>query len=273
MSGLSSASAADRILCGNHGHRSDSLVRAESLLSSVSDEKGESAMVVSVPSPKSHATSSEEDLPAGQATPGAMQSNVLALNRNYLPVHVITAKRAFCLLYKGLAEIIAVNDGHYTSYTFDTWLELCQLKTELGERDEGEDWIRAVNFEIQVPRIIRLTQYDRVPRNTVKFNRRNVFLRDGHRCQYCGKRYSSSRLSLDHVLPKSRGGGDTWENIVCACLNCNVTKGGRTPAEAGMPLLRTPSKPKRSPLLVRQLASRKYAVWKSFIQAGETVDV
>jgi len=195
----------------------------------------------------------------------ALDANVLVLNRNFLAVQVISVRRAFCLLVKELAEIIHVEGGHYCAYDFSTWLEICQLKTELGERNEFEDWVRAVNFEIQAPRVVRLLSYERVPRNTVKFNRRNIFLRDGHRCQYCGKRFSSPRLSLDHVLPKSRGGADTWENIVCACLKCNVDKGGRTPAEAGMKLLQKPVKPKRSPLLSRQLSLSKYECWRNFI--------
>lgn len=195
----------------------------------------------------------------------ALQSSVLALNRNFLAVQVISARRAFCLLYKELAEVIHVEGGAYCSYDFDSWRELSELKATLGEISEQEDWIRAVNFDIQVPRVIRLLSYERLPKNTVKFNRRNVFLRDGHRCQYCGKRYSSPRLSLDHVLPKSRGGGETWENIVCACLKCNVDKGGRTPAEAGMKLLQKPVKPKRSPLLSRQMSLTKYECWRNFL--------
>ncbi len=205
---------------------------------------------------------SDSRRPGGQS---ALQLNVLALNRNFLAVQVISAKRAFCLLCKGLAEVIHVEAGAYCGYDFDAWRELSDLKAALGEQQEYEDWIRAVNFEIQVPRVIRLLTYDRLPRNTVKFNRRNIFLRDGHRCQYCGKRFSTPRLSLDHVLPKSRGGADTWENIVCACLKCNVDKGGRTPAEAGMKLLQRPVKPKRSPLLSRQLSLAKYESWKNFI--------
>lgn len=212
--------------------------------------------------------SSSADEPAARrrvSSAGALQSNVLALNRNFLAVHVISVKRAFCLLFKELAEVIHVEEGKYCSYDFDGWRELCDLKIAMGERADYEDWIRAVNFEIQVPRVIRLLTYERLPRNTVKFNRRNIFLRDGHRCQYCGKRYSSPRLSLDHVLPKSRGGEDTWENIVCACLKCNVDKGGRTPAEAGMKLLQKPVKPRRSPLLSRQLSLSKYECWRNFI--------
>ncbi|WP_437204327.1 HNH endonuclease [Planctomicrobium sp. SH664] len=202
---------------------------------------------------------------SGAASSAAMQANVLALNRNFLAVHVISVKRAFCLLCKGLAEVIHVEGGVYCAHSFESWKELSELKIALGEKPDHEDWIRSVNFDIQVPRVIRLLTYERVPRNTVKFNRRNIFLRDGHRCQYCGKRYSTPRLSLDHVMPKSRGGGDTWENIVCACLKCNVDKGGRTPAEAGMKLLQKPIKPKRSPLLSRQLTLSKYESWRNFI--------
>lgn len=195
----------------------------------------------------------------------AMQAAVLALNRNYMAVHVISVRRAFCLLFKELAEVIHVENGQYLTYDFDGWREYSELKVELGDKRPEEDWIRAVNFDIQVPRVVRITTYDRLPKNTVKFNRRNIFLRDGHRCQYCGNRYSSPRLSLDHVMPKSRGGPDTWENIVCACLDCNVSKGGRTPQEAGMQLLQEPFKPKRSPQLNRQLTQPKYASWRHFI--------
>ncbi|HWL10073.1 MAG TPA: HNH endonuclease [Planctomicrobium sp.] len=200
---------------------------------------------------------------SGRST--ALQANVLALNRNFLAVQVITVKRAFCLLYKGLAEVIHVDNGVYCSYGFEAWRELSELKVTLGEQHDYEDWIRSVNFEIQAPRVVRLTSYDRLPRHTVKFNRRNIFLRDGHRCQYCGKRFSTPRLSLDHVVPKSQGGKENWENIVCACLKCNVDKGGRTPAEAGMKLLQKPVKPTRSPLLIRQLSLAKYESWKHFI--------
>lgn len=201
----------------------------------------------------------------GTRRSSALQLSVLALNRNYMAVHIISARRAFCLLFKELAEVVNVEQGRYMSYSFDGWRETSELKSALDEREDDEDWIRAVNFEIEVPRVIRLLRYDRVPNNTVKFNRRNVFLRDGHRCQYCGKRYSSTRLSLDHVLPRSRGGEDTWENIVCACLTCNVRKGHHTPTEAGMSLIKPPVKPRRNPVLSRHLNLRKYAAWHCFL--------
>lgn len=203
----------------------------------------------------------------------AMQVSVLALNRNYMAVHVMTVQRAFCLLWKGVAEVISVENGNYLSYDFDGWREVSELKSLLDERDDLDDWIRAVNFEIQVPRIIRLLSYDRVPRNSVKFNRRNVFLRDEHRCQYCAKRFPSHQLSLDHIMPRSRGGPDNWENIVCACLSCNVRKGGRTPNEAGMQLLQKPTRPSRSPTMNRQLNLDKYACWRNFVRGSLNGDV
>lgn len=195
----------------------------------------------------------------------AMQASVLVLNRHFVPIHVLTTPRAFCLLCKGLAEVIQVDEGHYSSMNFEQWQEQSQLKLDLGLRSPTEDWIKAVQFEIEVPRVIRLLKYDRVPKNTVKFNRKNIFLRDEHRCQYCARRFSVQRLSLDHVMPRSRGGPDTWENVVCACLSCNVRKGGRTPVEAGMRLLSEPVRPKRSPLVSRQLTLQKYSAWKAFI--------
>lgn len=202
----------------------------------------------------------------------AMQVSVLVLNRNFVAVHVMSVQRAFCLLWKGAAEVINLEDGRFMTYDFHGWREISELKAALDERDQLDDWIRAVNFEIQVPRIIRLLTYDRVPRNTVKFNRRNIFLRDEHCCQYCGEHYPRHQLSLDHVIPRSRGGEDSWVNVVCACLSCNVRKGGRTPREAGMQLTRPPFKPKRSPLISRQLNHRKYVSWEKFVQFPPAAD-
>ncbi len=201
----------------------------------------------------------------GVGSSGAMQSSVLVLNRAYAAIQVMTVRRAFCLLWKELAEVIHVEEGSWISYNFQSWLEVSQLRAALEIRNIEEDWIKGCNCDIQVPRVIRLLKYDRFPRNIAKFNRRNIFLRDENRCQYCGHKFDTHHLSLDHVVPRSRGGQTTWENIVCACLRCNVRKGGRTPAEAGMRLYKVPIKPARSPVLSQKLASRKYASWKNFL--------
>jgi 5-methylcytosine-specific restriction endonuclease McrA len=196
----------------------------------------------------------------------SLSSSVLVLNRTYLAVHVIGVRRAFSLLCRELAEVIHIEDGQYANYDFHSWREVSEMKAQFKE--PHQDWIRAVNFEIQVPRVIRLLTYDRLPRQTIRFNRRNIFARDGNRCQYCGKRFITSELSLDHVKPRSQGGDTTWENIVCCCVKCNVKKGGRTPIQAHMHLIRPPVKPKRSPLLSIKLGNPKYESWKSFLDSA-----
>jgi len=193
----------------------------------------------------------------------ALDASVLVLNRYYMAVHVISVRRAFCLLFKELAEVITIDDGRYLSFNFASWREVSEARALFKEPDD--DFIRTVQFEIQVPRIIRLLTYERFPRQKVKFNRKNLFARDGNRCQYCGKKFPTTELSLDHLVPRSRGGRATWDNIVCACLRCNVRKGGRTPREAGMRLIREPLEPKTSPVLSLKLSHRKYRSWKAFL--------
>ncbi len=197
------------------------------------------------------------------AQPSATSLNVLVLNRHYMAIRIINVRRAFTLLFKELAEVIHVEDGKYLSYDFAEWCDLSQLAREFEPQEH--DWIRTVRFDIAVPRIIRLAFYDRLPRQEVKFNRRNLFARDGNRCQYCGHKFPTSELSLDHVVPRSQGGGATWENIVCACVKCNIRKGGRTPKQAQMHLIQLPAKPRRNPSISVKLADNRYASWKAFL--------
>lgn len=196
-------------------------------------------------------------------TANPLSVSVLVLNRFYVAVHVVNVRRAVALLFRDLAEVVHVEDGQYANYNFDSWREISELKADFKEPEE--DWVRSVNFELQVPRVIRLLSYDRLPKQQVRFNRRNLFARDGNRCQYCGQRFPTSELSLDHVIPKSRGGEATWENIVCSCVRCNIRKGGRTPTEAHMKLIKPPVRPKRSPLLTIKLGNPKYESWKTFL--------
>ncbi len=202
----------------------------------------------------------------GQARPPGLNTSVLVLNRAFMAVHVVNVRRAFGLMYRELAEVIDVEDGQYANYDFESWLLISDLRTD--ESDPHRDWVRSVSFEIQVPRVIRLLFYDRVPKHSLRFNRRNLFARDNHRCQYCGTHVPQQELSMDHVLPRSRGGTTTWENIVCCCVRCNSAKGGRTPKEARMPLLKKPVKPRFNPLLVQKLDNPKYVSWKSFLKGA-----
>jgi 5-methylcytosine-specific restriction endonuclease McrA len=186
------------------------------------------------------------------------------LNKLFMAVHVISVRRAFCLLCKELAEVVALEDGQFATYDFVTWRELSEYRATHFRRAD-DDWVRTVNSEIQAPRVIRLLSYDKLPKHGVKFNRRNIFARDNNQCQYCGKRFATAELSLDHVVPRSQGGTSAWDNIVCACLSCNVRKGGRTPRQAHMALVRRPEKPKRSPVLNLKLTQSKYQSWQAFL--------
>ena len=196
----------------------------------------------------------------------SLDSSVLVLNKMFMAVHVISVRRAFVLLCKELAEVVSLEDGQFATYDFASWREVSEFRLKHFQyHPEEDDWVRTANTQIQVPRVIRLLAYEKVPKHTVKFNRRNIFARDNNQCQYCGKKFPTTELSLDHIVPRSQGGGATWENIVCACIDCNVRKGGRTPKQAHMSLIRKPEKPKRSPLLNLKLTSRKYQSWKTFL--------
>lgn len=197
------------------------------------------------------------------AQPSGLSCNVLVLNRNYLAIRVVNVRRAFSLLCRELAEVVHIEQGRYTSYDFSEWCELSRLAEEF--EPDAHDWIHTVRLHIAVPRIIRLAIYDRLPQQSVKFNRRNLYARDSNRCQYCGRGFPTSELSLDHVTPRSQGGKTSWENVVCACLDCNIKKGGRTPEQARMKLITIPKKPRRNPVLTVKLSDGRYASWKAFL--------
>lgn len=135
---------------------------------------------------------------------------VLVLNASYEPLNITSWRRAVVLLLKNKAEQVEHN-GKY------------------------------ISANIPLPTVIRLRHYVQLPYKEISLTRRNILNRDNHTCQYCN--YRGEDLTLDHVLPRSRGGPDTWENIVTACVKCNVRKGNRTPLEANMPLRQTPRRP------------------------------
>ncbi len=193
----------------------------------------------------------------------AIDCRVLVLNKHYMALRIIGARRAFSLLFSEHAEVIACDDGSYANYNFESWKEVSQYRRTFEAHKH--DWISTVNFYIAVPRVIRLLNYNRVPNTKVKFNRRNLFARDKNHCQYCGKRFPTSELSLDHVVPRRLGGGTSWTNIVCACLKCNVKKGGRTPTQAHMKLIQKPARPRNNPVVHIHLSLERYKSWKQFL--------
>jgi 5-methylcytosine-specific restriction endonuclease McrA len=214
--------------------------------------------------------------PLENASP--LNGSVLVLNRFYMAVHVVSVRRALGLLYRELAEVINIEDGQYANYDFEAWVEMSQfiyaeIEESSGEENEDEDrdWIRSVNFPIQVPRVIRLSFYDKVPKLTLRFNRRNLFGRDKNTCQYCGVVKPLAQLSFDHVVPTSRGGETSWENVVCCCLKCNGKKGDKLPSEANMNLIKKPVRPRHNPLVTVRLNNPKYEMWRTFLGGGQSV--
>jgi len=180
-----------------------------------------------------------------------------------MAIRIIRARRAFSLLFRELAEVVSVEEGAYANYDFASWCEVSQFRHAF--EPDGNDWVSTVNFYIAVPRIIRLLFYDHLPPGEVKFNRRNIFARDRNRCQYCGRKFPTSELSLDHVIPRSMGGKSVWTNVVCACVKCNVRKGDMTPKQAGMTLVQKPVKPRHNPLVHVHVGYQRYHSWKQFL--------
>ena len=185
-----------------------------------------------------------------------LNTEVLVLNRVFQAVRVTTARHAFTLFYKGHVKAVLPD---YSTYEWDNW---CDIPAQ-----PQDDLVMTPGRPIRIPRVILLKNYDRLPRREVKFSRHNIYLRDGNRCQYCGHKFASSDLSLDHVIPLSRGGTSAWENVVCACLKCNVRKGNRTPAEAGLRLITHPERPRWSP--VGQFSkSGFHPSWRNFLDVA-----
>ena len=185
-----------------------------------------------------------------QAAGHSLDARVLVLNKFYLAVHIVSVRRAFCLLFKDLAEVITIDDGRHMAFDFASWREVSEARRLYRHPDD--DFIRTVQFEIQVPRIIRLISYDRLPRQRVKFNRRNLFARDGNRCQYCGKKFSDRRAQ-----PRSCRATQPWRagDLGQYCLRLPTMqrekRRAHTPRsrhEADSHAHRTPDKPGGQPI-------------------------
>jgi len=163
-------------------------------------------------------------------------SDTLVLNRSFFAVHISQWEKAISLLYQGHAEAV---DENLQCYDFNDW---CELSSQM--KSNGRGFVHSSTLRVAVPEVIRLTRYDKLPRQEVKFSRKNIYDHYNNKCCYCGHRYSTKELNLDHVVPRSRGGQTCWSNIVLSCLPCNAKKKDRTPEEAGMHLLVKPSRPK-----------------------------
>ncbi|HDL77754.1 MAG TPA: HNH endonuclease [Lentisphaerae bacterium] len=185
------------------------------------------------------------------------QYRVLVLNRLWQAVNICGVKRALSLLYCGHARVVHEERGEFQTFGFWEW---CSYSS----RYSGPDLLHGVRLNLRAPRVILLTFYDRYPIREVRLTRQNVFERDNCTCQYCGRRFDRRYLNIDHVIPRDRGGRTVWTNVVCSCHECNRRKGNRTPEEAGMRLIRPPTRPRQRPLLISASGSFDRA-WHHFI--------
>ena len=178
----------------------------------------------------------------------------LVLNKGWFAIDTTSVRNALGLLFSGAAK--AVRPETYEMYGFDSWADLA-VPAE-------EPCVRTVSLRIRVPEVIVLTRYDRIPACHVPFSRRNLYRRDKYTCQYCGDRPGSRELSIDHMMPLSRGGRSDWTNCVLACTSCNHRKANRTPREARMKIRKIPVAPNWTPLLEVPIARVKQS-WEKFV--------
>jgi 5-methylcytosine-specific restriction endonuclease McrA len=179
---------------------------------------------------------------------------VLVLNRSWAAVNVATVARALVLLWNGNARVVDVND--YQAFTWKDW-------AKVDPRD-GDLFIQSTSIRLKVPEVIVLSEYTGLPETAVTFSRRNVFKRDFHTCQYCGKQPQMDELTLDHVRPRCLGGESSWTNVVLACLKCNKKKDDApTPEAAGMKLRKQPIKPSWRPMYASRTVRPES--WNKFI--------
>lgn len=188
-----------------------------------------------------------------------MSADVLVLNRSFYAIQITNWQRALSLVYLDHARVI---DEEYRTYSFSDWQALSNL---IDHYPAG--YIHTPSFRIAIPEVIALRMYDRIPVSEIKFTRRNIYEHYNYRCCYCGEKFHSNDLNLEHIVPKSRGGLSAWNNVVTSCIPCNMRKGDLLPEEAGMKLLIKPTRPrwKGAQSLVLHSSIRMKASWQKFI--------
>jgi 5-methylcytosine-specific restriction endonuclease McrA len=177
-----------------------------------------------------------------------LMEQTLLLNATYEPLKVVHWQKAMTLWCQGKVEVISVYDRE----------------------------IRSVSFRFKLPSVIRLLRYIKIKRNIdyVPFSRANIYARDDHACQYCGQAFPTAELTFDHVVPVAQGGRKDWENIVTCCIPCNRRKGGLTPEQAGMRLVRVPRRPDKAPA-IRITIKQRHAPesWRDYFYWNIELDV
>jgi len=192
---------------------------------------------------------------------------VLVLNKSWMPVRVQTLKRALTKVTNDRAKFL--DSETFILYSWEDWLS--NFRTDI-DTPVNYPVIRSKYFCFKRPEIIVCTNYNKIPHNSLKLSRKNILIRDKYQCQYTGQRLSRKNATLDHVVPKSKGGKTAWNNIVACSFEANTKKANQTPQQAGMMLLRTPKKPQWSPIYTITLKSRPKS-WEKFIKSEDMEEI
>ena len=156
---------------------------------------------------------------------------ILCLNSNYVPIRLTSKFNAITKMFTGMAEAIYVKDGETRCIPWNKWLE---MSTNSHYWPSDQQYIQSVTQPIALPAIIKFTEYSKIPKVTLRLTRKALYERDGYRCYLCGKEFNERKLSIDHIKPLSKGGGNSWENCITCCRICNFNKGDKTLAEFGI---------------------------------------
>lgn len=187
-----------------------------------------------------------------------VSNGVLVLNRNWLAIHVCSVQRAMSLLVQDLAQVVT---DDYQTLNFNSWREISDLMSV----DSEDEFLHTPNFKVKVPEVILLTTFHRVPPRAVKFNRRNIYLRDNFQCQYCGVKPVKEELTIDHINPRSKGGISEWENVVLACQRCNSKKGNVLLEHSNLKLMKPARKPHWLTIVRHSLGKHNRPTWQKFV--------
>jgi 5-methylcytosine-specific restriction endonuclease McrA len=191
-----------------------------------------------------------------------LSRRVLVLNRLWQAVNIVGVKRALSLLMQEHAQVIDTSDGNFNILDVGQWIDYSLANPPRCDSEA----IHTIRLRLRLPHVMLLRQYDKVPTKEVKFNRQNVFERDGYECQYCGGHFHEHDLNLDHIIPRDMGGRTTWENIVTSCIKCNTRKANRLPHQAGMHLKRKPDRPRYRPFVQSVPVDEREDEWTSFLK-------
>ena len=188
----------------------------------------------------------------------ALNKPVLVLNKVWMPIRVIPASRALILIFANKAS--AVDHNTYYAYNWENW-----LKEPITEDDSI---ITTSSSDVKVPEVIVLSVYDKVYRKDVRLTKKNIYIRDSYRCQYTGKRIKDIDSDVDHIIPRSQGGGSSWENLVVCTKEINRMKADRTPEQAGLKLIKKPTKPNADRLLIDPKLNVPKS-WSKFVKGNK----